>query len=688
MASLFTQDTLHHTYHLSICASLCPFHLRVSGNGALRALRVSGFFALPIHSKNATANRGRKLVPVDLCARVALERLCKVRRNRQRRDAVKRSPATVLLGELHSKKTRRQHQTRCLKSLDMFLVLCGPIALWLSRSDQDHRVLVIQLAWQAIDPANAQAFFDDVVPSDRAACALLLGDKPDAGGLRVVLPKPAAELGARIDINFRIVAGGLLRGGRGGGFRRWLLGNHAGTLAPVDCAVNGRGCTRSSENRGSFPRHLAQHAYCMTAFLVCGSSPKFFEAGLKDSLRKFAHMSEHSLEGIPEARIAFLGTYTPRRCGIATFTRDLENAVNVAAGRAPAMVLAMTDPGGQHEYPESVQYEIRQAVKGDYARAAEFVNYSDVNLVSIQHEYGIYGGDDGTYVLDFLSALRVPALATLHTVLKSPSIAQRSIVQEMSRQCAGLVVMSTVAADLLERSYGVPIDCIHTIPHGIPVMPTVDRAQLKASFGVADRRMLLTFGLLGPSKGIETVIRALPRLVAECPDLVYFVVGATHPTILKRHGEAYRSSLEREAENLGVRDHVVFRDQFVSTADLCRYLQAADVFVSPYMNEAQVTSGALSYAMGAGAAAVSTPYWHARELLADGRGRLFPFGDSETLATELLTLLQSPAECRQGPSRARESRPRGCAVPYQTGCPNARKQFAGAAPRSPAQDDR
>jgi glycosyltransferase involved in cell wall biosynthesis len=308
------------------------------------------------------------------------------------------------------------------------------------------------------------------------------------------------------------------------------------------------------------------------------------------------------------------------------------------------MALAMTDPGGQYEYPDNVKYEIRQAVKADYARAAEFVNYSDIGIVSIQHEYGIFGGDDGVYLLAFLNALRVPAIATLHTVLKSPSPGQRAIVEQMAERCAGLVVMSQVAANLLKSSYGVSGAKLRVIPHGIPNMRPVDRAALKRKFGVAGRRMLLTFGLLGPSKGVETVIRALPALIAAFPDVVYFVVGATHPAIVKRHGEAYRNSLEREAERLGVRDHVVFRDQFVATDELCDYLQAADIFVSPYMNEAQVTSGALSYAMGAGAAAVSTPYWHAQELLAEGRGMLFPFGDTAALTTALSRLLESPEE--------------------------------------------
>jgi len=266
--------------------------------------------------------------------------------------------------------------------------------------------------------------------------------------------------------------------------------------------------------------------------------------------------------------IAFVGTYPPRRCGIATFTRDLSAATRAAAGNSAPMIIALTDPGGQYEYAREVKYEIRQGVKGDYARAAEFVNYSDVRLVSIQHEHGIFGGDDGAYVLDFLTALRAPAIATLHTVLKEPTGSQKTIIQKMSRQCARLVVMSKVAADLLGQSYGVDERKIELIPHGIPEMAPRDPQRLKAKFGVSGRRMLLTFGLLGPSKGIETVIRALPTVITKFPDVVYFVVGATHPMIVRRHGEAYRTFLEREAEHLGVREHVVFRDQFVSEEEL------------------------------------------------------------------------------------------------------------------------
>lgn len=358
-----------------------------------------------------------------------------------------------------------------------------------------------------------------------------------------------------------------------------------------------------------------------------------------------AHGAAASADATGDAMpVAFVGTYGPRRCGIATFTANLARAV-AGDRRVSPVILAVTDPAGPYQYPADVKFEIRQNVKADYARAAEFVNYSNVRLVSIQHEYGIFGGDDGGYLLDFVYALRVPAVVTLHTVLKHPSENQAAIVRKMWERCAQLVVMSRIAKDLLAASYGVSGAKVRMIPHGIPALDRrTDRQALKADFGVAGRRLLLTFGLLSRNKGIETVIRALPALVRRFPDVMYFVVGATHPGIVRREGEAYRTLLEREAERLGVREHVAFRAQFVADEELHRYLQAADVFVSPYLSEAQVTSGALSYAMGAGAAVVSTPYWHAQELLADGRGRLFPFNDHERLSDTLLELFSSPGE--------------------------------------------
>jgi glycosyltransferase involved in cell wall biosynthesis len=349
-----------------------------------------------------------------------------------------------------------------------------------------------------------------------------------------------------------------------------------------------------------------------------------------------------------EIAVAFIGTYGPRRCGIATFTSDLATAVAGDKRRVLPTVLAVTEPGGRYEYPPEVKFEIRHDVKGDYARAAEFVNFNRVRLVCIQHEYGIFGGDDGGYILDFVHALRVPAVVTLHTVLKRPSENQAAIVRKLAAVCPLIIVMSQVAKNLLASSYGIEGANVRIIPHGIPVMDLeLDQRALKAKFGVEDRSVLLTFGLLGPNKGIETVIRALPAVVERFPDLVYFVVGATHPAVLRREGEAYRTMLAREAERLGVRDHLVLHGQFVSADELRRYLQAADIFVSPYLSEAQVTSGALSYAMGAGAAVVSTPYWHAQELLSSERGRLFPFKDHVALSRALLELLDSPAELRR-----------------------------------------
>ena len=349
---------------------------------------------------------------------------------------------------------------------------------------------------------------------------------------------------------------------------------------------------------------------------------------------------------MPTSTTAFVSTYPPRLCGIATFTRDLSQAIAAADRNVGTTILAMTDTSYPETFSDIVRFQIRRGVKDDYAIAADLVNYSDIRLVSIQHEYGIYGGEDGHHILDFLTRIRVPSIATLHTVLRSPSRMQRTIVEKIAQRCARLVVMSRIGMRLLTESYNVPADKIAMIPHGIPDLPRDDTKQHKERLGAAGRRLLLTFGLLSPNKGIETVIRALPALVKQFPDLLYFVVGATHPEVERRNGEEYRHALEREAHALGVADHIVFRNQFVSFEELCGYLQAADVYVTPYLNEAQSTSGALAYAMGAGTAVVSTPYWHAHELLADGRGRLFPIGDSNILATTITSLFANESELK------------------------------------------
>jgi glycosyltransferase involved in cell wall biosynthesis len=353
-------------------------------------------------------------------------------------------------------------------------------------------------------------------------------------------------------------------------------------------------------------------------------------------------------------RLAFLGTYPPRRCGIGTFTRDLAEAVADARIGSSLRVLATTDAAGPYEYPAPVRFEIRQGDKQDYVRAADHLNYSDTQLVCVQHEFGIYGGQDGAHVLAFLARLNRPVMATLHTVLRKPSVSQRAIVRALGERCDRLVVMNDMAAEVLADSHGVPRSRIEVIPHGIPDLQRGDQEQLKARFGVAGRRMMLTFGLLSPNKGIETVIRALPRLVARFPDLVYFVVGATHPSVKRERGEEYRVSLEREVADLGVADHVVFRDEFVGSDELADVLRATDVYATPYLDEAQSTSGTLSYAMGAGAAVVSTPYWHAREFLRDGRGRMFDFGDSRALAAAVEALFSDVGELKRSRDAAWE----------------------------------
>ncbi len=353
-----------------------------------------------------------------------------------------------------------------------------------------------------------------------------------------------------------------------------------------------------------------------------------------------------------QLQIAFVGTYPPSRCGIGTFTQDLSDALISVDEGIGATVMAMTAADFDSEYSERVRFRIQRQVQADYTQAAKIVNDSDVRLVSIQHEYGIFGGPDGAFILDFLRGLRKPSIATLHTVLDKPSPSQRAIVREMAKRCESLVVMSRLAVDLLETAYAVPGDRIRVIPHGIPDMRADERDVSKSQFGLAGRRVLLTFGLLSPSKGIEVVIRALPKLVARFPDLAYLVVGVTHPEVKRRVGEEYRESLEREAESLGVRDHVIFRNQFVELPELCRYLQASDVYITPYLHEAQITSGTLAYALGSGAAPVSSPYWYARELLAEGRGHLFDFNDHHGLSDVLRSLLGNPDEMARSQRRA------------------------------------
>jgi glycosyltransferase involved in cell wall biosynthesis len=342
-------------------------------------------------------------------------------------------------------------------------------------------------------------------------------------------------------------------------------------------------------------------------------------------------------------RIAFLGDYLPRLCGIATFTYDLCEAVSSAAPEADCFAGAVNDRAEGYAYPARVRFELQEKELDSYRRAADYLNFNNADVLCVQHEFAIYGGPAGSHLLALLKEVRMPVVTTLHTVLQEPDTVHRKVMEELASRSDRLVVMANKGADILRETYGVPDAKVDIIPHGIPDMAFTESSAYKAQFGVRGRQVLLTFGLIGPGKGIEHAIRALPEIVRQHPNVVYLVLGATHPQLLANEGERYRLSLKRLAEDRGVKEHVIFHDRFVSLDDLKEFIAATDIYVTPYLNEAQVTSGTLAYVFGAGKAVVSTPYWHAQELLADGRGVLVPFRDSEAIAEAVSGLLDKPA---------------------------------------------
>ncbi len=350
--------------------------------------------------------------------------------------------------------------------------------------------------------------------------------------------------------------------------------------------------------------------------------------------------------------IALVGSYVPRQCGIATFTKDLRDALADEIGPGQTTVLAMDDGVDRYAYPDEVRFQIPAQQRTDYATAAELLNINQVDAAIVQHEFGIFGGTDGSYVLDLMRRLRMPILTTLHTVLTDPTPGQRAVLFDLGRLSDRLIVMSRTAEGILQEEYGVPAERIACIPHGIPDVPFTDPVFFKDQFGWEGRTVLLTFGLLSPGKGIETVLEALPAIVENHPEVLYVVLGATHPNVLRHEGQAYRHHLERLVERRGLRDHVAFHNRYVSTEELCRYIGSADLYVTPYPNLAQISSGTLAYAAGMGKAVVSTPYWHARELLADGRGRLFEPGDAAGLAQTVNDLLEDPLALQELRKRA------------------------------------
>jgi glycosyltransferase involved in cell wall biosynthesis len=339
-------------------------------------------------------------------------------------------------------------------------------------------------------------------------------------------------------------------------------------------------------------------------------------------------------------KLAFVGDYLPRKCGIATFTSDLCEAIAGEHPAAQCFVVPVNDVEGGYEYPPRVRFEIEEQELSSYQRAADFINITNVGVVSLQHEFGIYGGPAGSHVLSLVRSLKMPVVTTLHTILREPNADQRRVMEELIARSTRMVVMTQRGRELLQEVYDTPPDKIDVIPHGIPDMPFVDPNYYKDKFGVEGRLVLLTFGLLSPSKGIEHVLNALPEILAEFPNLVYIILGATHPNLVRDQGEAYRFSLERRARRNKVGNNVIFYNQFVELEELKEFIGAADLYITPYLNEAQITSGTLAYAFGAGKAVVSTPYWHAVELLAEERGVLVPFADPKAIAQEVLNLLR------------------------------------------------
>lgn len=342
-------------------------------------------------------------------------------------------------------------------------------------------------------------------------------------------------------------------------------------------------------------------------------------------------------------RIVLVGNHLPRQCGIATFTTDLLSALAREEAVECSAVVINDVPEG-YAYPSAVRFELNQQALPEYRQVCDYLNMSRVDVVCVQHEYGIFGGEDGAHILELMSGLRMPIVTTLHTVLDEPSPGQFEVARRIAQLSDRLVVMSHRAETILCEVYGVPARKIVHIPHGIPDVAFVDPNYYKDQFGVEGRKVILTFGLLSPGKGIETAIDALPAVVEKHPEAIYIVLGATHPHIRKASGEGYRLSLQRRARELGVADHLVFHNRFVDLRELCEFLGAADIYVTPYLNKRQIVSGTLAYALGSGKAVVSTPYWYAEEMLAEGRGVLTPFQDSDALAGRIIDLFDNETE--------------------------------------------
>jgi glycosyltransferase involved in cell wall biosynthesis len=358
--------------------------------------------------------------------------------------------------------------------------------------------------------------------------------------------------------------------------------------------------------------------------------------------RPGAPMPLHSGAGLP-SRIAVVGNYLPRQCGIATFTTDLCDAISAEYGAAGLFAVPVNDIESGYAYPARVRLALAQDDLSSYERAADFLNFTNFDLVCLQHEYGIFGGAAGSHVLGLLRRLKMPVIATLHTVLREPNPDQQRVMEEIAALSDRLIVMSELSSQFLQGIFKVPGSKIDMVPHGVPDLPFLDPNFYKDRFGVEGKAVLLTFGLLSPNKGIENVIQALPHILSKHKNVVYMVAGATHPHILRREGDHYRAHLQALAKEIGVESNVIFHNRFVSPEEMLEFIGAADIYITPYRHEAQVVSGTLAYALGAGKAIISTPYWYAIELLDGGRGALVPFQDPVAIARKTVELLDTPA---------------------------------------------
>jgi len=360
--------------------------------------------------------------------------------------------------------------------------------------------------------------------------------------------------------------------------------------------------------------------------------------------RQEGDVIEHIQSGSTIKRVGFIGNYMPRQCGIATFTTDLCEAIAAEFDETTCIALPVNDNDLGYAYSDRVRFELTERDISSYLRAADFLHTNNVDLVCLQHEYGIYGGRAGSHILALLRELRMPIVTTLHTILRNPDPDQQRVLHEVATLSDRLVVMSDRGAEFLQEIYRVSPKKIDIIPHGIPDVPFVDPSFHKDLFGVEGKTVLLSFGLLSANKGIENVIAALPEILTQCPNVVYIILGATHPHVKRDEGEKYRMSLQRMARELGVESQVIFYNQFVSLEELIEFIGAADIYITPYLNEAQIVSGTLAYTLGAGKAIISTPYWYAEEMLSGERGGLVPFRDPAALAATVVDLMNNEAK--------------------------------------------